>query len=636
MLNFKFERQDNTNAIKEKIELRNTKMQQKPTKQQNWNMKRLFFTALCAGMAILSPAQNGKKVYADYHGVRYTRQHDGKLGRWEMYANTEKSSTGRKSLCYNADLILPNGQHEIAATAYPQVGMQSNLDPDYIEYQILSAKTAKIDGFFIEWGFLPHENDDLLRAMQPIAAKYGFEIGVNWCDGWLYYDWISKIYPEINTREAKSKYYVKCFQYLVDSVFTGPTTPMVKGHPVFYLFGPGAKPEEYAEIHRQIQLPDGMKQPIALRRWADWGKLDNNRYIPVTESAEMNRWKKLGAIPTAWLPARVRTKDEAHPHWDNYALPEDLTAFMTPFRDSIWNSNDSRFVIKSGFAMPGMDNSGCAGWGRGHFFYIPRDNGETYKKMWEFSLASKDSLDMMFIASWSDYTEGHEIEPTVENGDRELRNTLTYAAQFKEEKADPRGLDLPLVLFQLRKKARFLEACKLDVSACQSALDRAALLISQGRYPVAKGLLAQMNRDIENAHAALKQQMVRLRETDGQLVLKGKGNAKAYDASETLNVILPKKLASELQLHNYIGYIYFEYLDEGKETLFIRSSTNKEPKNMFNIVGRIRTDNSGEWKKAKIELYKENIQYKYNLPAFYLKGNVKVRNLSVGYTIYSL
>lgn len=30
-----------------------------------------------------------EKVYADFHGVRYTRQHDGKLGRWEMYANTE-------------------------------------------------------------------------------------------------------------------------------------------------------------------------------------------------------------------------------------------------------------------------------------------------------------------------------------------------------------------------------------------------------------------------------------------------------------------------------------------------------------------------------------------------------------------
>ena len=107
---------------------------------------------LLVSIALPALAQNGKKVYADFHGVRYTRQHDGKLGRWEMYANTEKSSTGRKSLCYNADLIDSEGRHEIAAMAYPQVGMQSNLDPDYIEYQILSAKAAKIDGFFIEWG----------------------------------------------------------------------------------------------------------------------------------------------------------------------------------------------------------------------------------------------------------------------------------------------------------------------------------------------------------------------------------------------------------------------------------------------------------------------------------------------------
>ena len=160
---------------------------------------------LLVSIALPALAQNGKKVYADFHGVRYTRQHDGKLGRWEMYANTEKSSTGRKSLCYNADLIDSEGRHEIAAVAYPQVGMQSNLDPDYIEYQILSAKAAKIDGFFIEWGFKPHENDILLREMQKVAAKYDFEIGVNWCDGWLYYDWITKIYPEVNTREAKTE-----------------------------------------------------------------------------------------------------------------------------------------------------------------------------------------------------------------------------------------------------------------------------------------------------------------------------------------------------------------------------------------------------------------------------------------------
>ena len=579
-------------------------------------------------------AQNGKKVYADYHGVRYTRQHDGKLGRWEMYSNTEKSSTGRKSLCYNADLINNEGRHEIAAVAYPQVGMQSNLDPDYIEYQILSAKTAKIDGFFIEWGFKPHENDELLREMQKVAAKLNFEIGVNWCDGWLYYDWITKLYPEIKTREAKTEYMAKCYQYLVDSVFTGPTAPIVKGMPVFYHFGPGATVAEYQNVISSVTIPQGMKQPVALRRWADWGTLANNTYIPVTRSDDMDAWKKVGEIPTAWLPARVRARDAAHAQWDNYATPEDVIEFMKPFRDSIWHSNHPAYTIKSGFAMPGMDNSGCAGWGRGHFYYIPRNNGETYRNMWQFCMEDKEKLDMMFIASWSDYPEGHEIEPTLENGDRELRTTLKYAAEFKGEQADERGLSLPLALFNLRKEARFLEQSKMDVSGCHRALDKEALLISQGRYPVAIGLLSQIENDIKTAKAALNTEMVRLRESD--LNIQGKRKSGGYSAEETLSLSLPKELVSKLQMNNYTGYLYFEYLDKGSETLFIRSSTLREPKEPFKIVSRIRTDNTGEWKTAKVELYKGNIVYGFNMPSFYLKGNVVVRNLSLGYQIYTV
>lgn len=578
-------------------------------------------------MQLPASAQNGKKVYADYHGVRYTRQHDGKLGRWEMYANTSKSATGRKSLCYNADLIDEDGRHEIAAVNYPQVGMQSNLDPDYIEYQILSAKAAKIDGFFIEWGFKPHENDLLLREMQKVAAKYNFEIGVNWCNGWLYYDWITKIYPSVNTREAKTEYMAECYQYLVDSVFYAPTAPMVKGTPVYYDFGSGATVDEYQRVLSSVRFPQGKNRPVALRRWADWGTLENGKYKPVTHSEDMERWIKAGEIPTAWLPARVRPKDAAHPEWDNYATQDDVIEFMKPFRDTIWHSNNPSYIIKSGFAMPGMDNRGCAGWGRGHFYYIPRDGGETYRSMWQFCLAEKDSLDMMFIASWSDYTEGHEIEPTIENGDRELRTTLELASKFKDEAADERGLSLPLQLFRLRKETRFLERTKMDVSMCNSLLDKAALLISQGRYPVAIGLLAHIEDDINTAKSALTAEMIRLRESE--LTVQGKTSA-------GLTVSLPQELVAKLQGNHYTGYVYFEYLDKGNETLFIRSSTLRQPKDLFGVVSRIRTDNTGKWKKAKIELCKDNIVNGFNKPTFYVKGNVAVRNLSLGYTIYTV
>ena len=70
--------------------------------------------------------------------------------------------------------------------------------------------------------------------------------------------------------------------------------------------------------------------------------------------------------------------------------------------------------------------------------------------------------------------------------------------------------------------------------------------------------------------------------------------------------------------------------------LFLYVHLHSEPKEPFKIVSRIRTDNTGEWKSAKVELYKDNIVNGFNMPTFYLKGNVVVRNLSLGYTIYTV
>lgn len=582
------------------------------------------FSMLC-GFAILlsscaeTPHRNVKKVFADYHGVRYTRETDGQLGRWEMYASTKQSSTGCRSLCYNADLIDICGRHQIAAVHYPAVGMQSNLDEDYIEYQILSAKTAKIDGFFIEWGFLPHENDVLLRAMQTMAGKYDFEIGVNWCDGWLYYDWITRIYPEIDSREAKTGYMAECYRYLADSVYSVPTAAKVNGIPVFYHFGPGATPQEYSRL---LAETSDLPRLTALRRWAEWGRIENDKYIPVCSSAGIDSWKALGEIPSPWIPARVRLRDAAYPLWDNYAVEDDLIEFMKPFRDSVWLSSDPSYTVKCGFAMPGMDNRGCAGWGRGHFFLIPRNGGATYEDMWKFCMESKDSLDMMFIASWSDYTEGHEIEPTIENGDRELRTTLKYAAEFKGESFNPDGLDLPPELFRLRKNQEFLSSCDIDghfVSALDNAknlADRAGMEISCGKYRRAKRHIASLRRILEDISSSLEKETIVL------------------DGFDRGDICLDENFVARLEQFHYTGFISFDYKDDGEEFLFVRSETDREPPADFSIVGKLRTDETGEWKHARICLYDRNIVYRKGTQSFIFSGNVDVRNIKLEYEIF--
>lgn len=593
----------------------------------------LCVAALATSMGV--SAQNGKKIYADYHGVRYTRAHDGKLGRWEMHADTRKSKTGRGTICRNADFMDTTGRHDIAAVAYPRVGMQSNLDPDYLEYQILSAKAAGIDGFFIEWGFIGHENDALLKAMQTVAAKYGFEVGVNWCDGWLYYDWITRMHPEINTREAKTDYYAVCYQYLADHVLSGATAPTVNGRPVFYLFGPGAKPAEYASAASKLRLPEGMERPAVLRRWAEWGRLENDRYVPVRWSEEIESWKRLGMIPTAWLPARVRGMDAGHPRWDHYAEPDDLIEFMKPFRDSVWMSSDPDYVVKSGFVMPGMDNSGCAGWGGQHYYYIPRADGATYERMWEFNMASKDSLDMVFIASWSDYTEGHEIEPTVENGDRELRTTLKYASEFKQIPADTSGLLLPEKLFGLRKRSESLAAARRKTADADALLDDAARLISQREYARAGERLAEAEAVVGTLEKGLKTRTIDV--PVSQLRFSQDASAGEWSADPELKVYLPENVTRELiAARTHRGYLEFEYLDweVNGSYCFIYSRTERQPKDRFATVAKFKTDGSKQWKRVRVELAPENVLYT-TAPGFTLmfKGPVEVRDLSFHYTL---
>jgi hypothetical protein len=573
-----------------------------------------------------------KKVYADYHGVRYTREHDGKLGRWSMYAHTEASATGRRTICHNADNILPGGGHDIAAVDYPMAGMQSGLDPDFIEYQILTAKAGGIDGFFVEWGFFPHENHDLLRAMQRVAGRYGFEIGVNWCDQWLYYDWITQIHPEVATREEKTDYFARCYQLLIDSVLYGvATAPLVRGRPVFYLFCGAVSPEEYLRAEAQLRYPEGQPRPGVLRRWAEWGTLDGERYVSVRHTRSNAAWSRAGLAPTAWIPARIRPRDAGHPLWDYYGTPDDAVAFMEPFRDSVWNV-PSRYPLRSGFVMPGMDNGGCAGWGHQHYYHISRDEGDTYRRLWEFTLESRDSLDMILIASWNDYTEGHEIEPTLRRGYREMETTLKYASEFKGVPADPSGLPLPLKLFRLRRQVKLWEDSGGNGSGYRTALDTIARQISRGEYARAHAGLTAAEEEIRARVESIPVRPVRLK--GEEITTSVRPCRGTWRIVRSMDIDTDPSLRKILADRYYKGAVTFSYRDDGYGVFRITSETRREPVSDFRIVGEIRRDNSGRWKPARIELFARNIGIAEGRPLLSLEGKAEIRDLALEFDIY--
>ena len=573
--------------------------------------KRHYLLLLLATLPLLGGfAQNGKKVYADYHGVRTTRVMEGEYGNWRYISNTSGSANGPKRLAYNPDLILENGRENIAAANYPEVGMQSQLDPAYIEYEILSAKVAKIDGFWIEWGYVDHSSNDLLKAMQPIAEKFKFEIGVNICDAWLFNNnWITQVKPEIVTHEQKRTYFKDNIQYLLDNVLTGPTAPRVNGKPVVYLFGTGMKADDLKWLKQQTYTyPEGTPFPEILLRTAPKGSITGGKYVPGSPLAEANKWAGTGIIPTPWIPERVRkgTPTSAFPTYDFYAVTSDVELYQGKFNEEIWSSN--AYAVRSAVAVPGMDNIGCGNWSdkNAKFHMINRNGGKTYKAMWDYNLANKDKLDMIYLISWSDYTEGHEIAPTVENKDRELRTTLENAAKFKNETADNAGMGQPFRLFKARKKLDFLLELEFEVAAQQSKLDVIAKNIAEAKYKDAEKALAEVETFIAKQEERVVKHEIKVASSD--LKIAG-GTYNEADKTYTLTggrfgLGLPQEVRDQLKEGTYEGYMLFEFFDDLTSDINITHKTKKEPTKTFKATAQLKQFAEKKWNKAKIRIHK--------------------------------
>nr|QGT51248.1 hypothetical protein Firmicute1046_3240 [uncultured Firmicutes bacterium] len=433
-----------------------------------------------------------KKVFAEYHNPRYTRERDGELGNW-AYANESKDSKAVVKRCnYNADLIDSKGRNQLAAVNYPIVGMQSQNDPDYIEYQILLAKLAYIDGFMTDFRHLEDEAGvTQLELLREVAKKYKFEIGVDWCDAQIFYS-LKKVRPDLDTREKQIEYCKNIFRYLLRRVYQDETGANIDGHPVILLFGDGFSFEEYRRLKKDT-AEYTEKEPWYFRRTmmdcAYDGKTVTYSFDEKHEYFTQEHRREI-AGPFGWVPFRLRDAvADGKPYWDVYANEEDCLKYLETLRSHVKENRDN-YQAWISVVTPGMDQRGCAAWGR-PITYIERGNGEIYRAMWEDNLGHCEETDAIFIAGWNDFNEGHEIEPTVENGYRELELTAEYSARFKgaEQKTKPEDFRLPEQLFALRKRAAKLSAIGYATDDVQDWLDSAALRLAERDGGAARLLL---------------------------------------------------------------------------------------------------------------------------------------------------
>ena len=346
---------------------------------------------------------------------------------WTMNKfNPDATDTGESS---------KSAKRQIASHFYPLIGPYDSADPAVLECQLLQMKLAGIDGAIVDWYGLSglYDYAVLHRSTEQLIAqaeRLGMHFAICYED--------STVPALIKAGKLKEnqrvEHVAKEIAWLANNVFNRKGYVHLDGKPVLLSFGQGGlNDSEWTECLGEIS------EPIA--------------YF----SEHQKRTSAIGAfdwpIPKEGLVGVARFEGNAKSWSESIAV-----AFP-------------RFVDI--YAQAGVHES----WGR-----IEDQQGVVFRQT--LKRAFDGNAKMIQIATWNDWGEGTNIEPSREFGYRDLetiqqmRKSKTGAA-FRIQAGD---LRLPGELLVLRRRH------KDDASARQ--MDQIADLLSRGKVERARREMA--------------------------------------------------------------------------------------------------------------------------------------------------
>lgn len=333
-------------------------------------------------------ADNGKKVAAFYYG-------------W--YSNsTDYSQTVPYNITDDKEWRHWDGtisEDELTITNYPIYGLYDSADPFVIEQHLRQAEWAGLDSFIYSyWGENSPSFNNFVNMLE--VAKY---IDSN-LTLTLYFETGLGGLPEMSEDEA-----------------------------VEFLYG------ELEHIHKTM-TSDEYKDDI----WFEDDKPVLFAYVVQWLSATV--WEKtlnqlenedisfyLVADRPGFLPNYNNLFQAAH-MYDGYAPVRDNSVLETSLmikRNALWY--DQLYMAS---VHPGYDDRHV----REGNIPMERQKGDYYKARWEDAISMNS--DWIGIISWNEWHEGTEIEPSVEDGDKALKQTKDYIEEFKSgnfESLSPNG-----------------------------------------------------------------------------------------------------------------------------------------------------------------------------------------------------
>ena len=313
---------------------------------------------------------------------------------------------------YNPSL-MDHGLPQIASHYHPQIGPYDSADTDVLKYQIMLMKMTGIQGVIFDW----YGNDRLFDSMNinqnvermvPLLERAGLKFALCYEDHTVPQEIKAGIIPAGGAVHHGQQLML----WLQSHYFNSPAYIRISGRPLLLTFGqPYYNNAQWTEIFSVLHRPP----------------------VYITESFRREATASMGGfdwpIPaggtTAGLNEQVTFLKAAH-RW-----PVFIAAAFPGFNDI--------------YAQAGVGHS----WG-----HIAEDNGRTLATT--LSRALRSGAAAVQLVTWNDWGEGTQIEPSIENGTRDLQiiRKALGAGNPVLARWSTADLQLPAKWLLLRKKLK--------------------------------------------------------------------------------------------------------------------------------------------------------------------------------------
>ncbi|MCK5241925.1 glycoside hydrolase family 99-like domain-containing protein [bacterium] len=419
-----------------------------------------------------------RQVFADYFTNFQTRETTGRSESWRYYCGENAQWSG--------DLYTqPSAHHKQIASVYnPLIGPYDTLDPDVLEYHILLAKLAGIDGFLCEYDIAYGHNSQVPVIMARLAKKYKFQVGVNW----VTLNFTNHM-PKLNDRVEMLNAAKDCLHNIMRNIYDIAGAG-IDNRPLLLFYG----------IRAADYLPTIVKDTIFSADELQALRASIQTYNPIflTPHFQPELFESVDGFFPWVLPygSEVPAGSLYDKIGNLYAQHKHLHHFYSHVETALQENKITHFLAG---VWPGFDDHRGRAGGEDLARYVPRENGKTLDLTWEMALASK--ADTILHITWNNWVESTIIEPSLEFGYQELETTQKQISLWKNIALASESLRLPEQLLRLRRKNRELSCLgfnKAKFEHYQAQADKIALLLAQGHWQKAAAYLDQIHSQLEH------------------------------------------------------------------------------------------------------------------------------------------